>query len=53
MKISIKKDKTYLVDKDYYFPGDEYVIDLAAKGTTTRPILLSVGLHRGRRRAFR
>ncbi len=28
MKISIKKDKTYLVDKDYYFPGDEYVIDL-------------------------
>lgn len=28
MKISIKKEETYLVDKDYYFPGDEYVIDL-------------------------
>ena len=28
MKISIKKDKTFMVDKDYYFPGDEYVVDL-------------------------
>ena len=28
MKISIKKGETFMVDKDYYFFGDEYVIDL-------------------------
>lgn len=36
-KISIKKDATYLVDKDYYFPGDEYVIDLDRKIEDDQP----------------